>query len=356
MMATSRHLSHVRIVGAGLIGSSIGLALRLQNVSVTMVDSNPSSQALAQDLMGEQDLSTPIDLVVVATPPAELATVLLNEFYQNPDVTFIDVASVKNKVLLEIEASELPKGLFMATHPMAGREVGGAKSARADLFQGRIWSYDPIGANERAIEQGLALIELCGASAYEIASKEHDEAVALVSHLPQLISSLLAGQLDGRVGDRALDLAGAGLRDTTRIAASSPELWSDILSSNSSALKPLLESLTKELQGLIERLDDGAFLAQFIEKGNRGRAAIPGKHGGAARSYSYLAVVIDDKPGQLAALFDECALAGVNVEDLTIEHSPEQSTGLITLALSALDAEKLSSHLQAAQWKVHTPQ
>lgn len=356
MRATNRHLSHVRIVGAGLIGSSIGLALRAQDISVTMVDSNPSSQALAQDLMGDQDLSKEINLVVLATPPAELASVLLNEFHQNPNATFIDVASVKNKVLLEIEASELPRELFMATHPMAGREVGGAKSARADLFQGRIWSYDPIGAGQRAIEQGLALIELCGASAYEIASRDHDQAVALVSHLPQLIASILAGQLDGRAGERALDLAGAGLRDTTRIAASSPELWSDILSSNSAALKPLLESLAQDLKELIERLEDEPFLTQFIEKGNRGRAAIPGKHGGAARSYSYLAVVIDDKPGQLAALFDECALAGVNVEDLTIEHSPEQSTGLITLALSAVDAEKLSIHLQAAQWKVHTPQ
>jgi prephenate dehydrogenase len=92
-----------------------------------------------------------------------------------------------------------------------------------------------------------------------------------------------------------------------------------------------------------------------MEGGNRGRAMIPGKHGSSSRDYTYLPVVIEDKPGQLAALFEECAKANVNVEDLTIEHSPEQFTGLITLALSSDDAEKLFLHLENAGWKVHSP-
>jgi prephenate dehydrogenase len=82
---------------------------------------------------------------------------------------------------------------------------------------------------------------------------------------------------------------------------------------------------------------------------------IPGKHGGVARNYTYLPVVIEDKPGQLAALFDECARAKVNVEDLAIEHSPEQYTGLITLALSQSDAEKLHRHLLEQGWSAHSP-
>lgn len=82
---------------------------------------------------------------------------------------------------------------------------------------------------------------------------------------------------------------------------------------------------------------------------------IPGKHGGVARKYTYLPVVIEDKPGQLAALFDECAEAQVNVEDLSIEHSPEQYTGLITLALSQNDAEKLYRHLLKEGWSAHSP-
>ena len=96
-------------------------------------------------------------------------------------------------------------------------------------------------------------------------------------------------------------------------------------------------------------------VAEVIAAGQRGRDLIPGKHGGQQRSYTYLPIVIEDKPGQLAALFDECAAAQVNVEDLSIEHSPEQYTGLITLALSQSDAAKLYEHLLEQGWRAHAP-
>jgi prephenate dehydrogenase len=165
---------------------------------------------------------------------------------------------------------------------------------------------------------------------------------------------LLAGQLIS--GERsALELSGAGLRDTTRIAASSVALWDEILGANSAEIVPLLISLQSDLAALVEALNSGASVSRFIEKGNQGRSLIPGKHGGAAREYTYLPVVIDDKPGQLAALVSECAIANVNIEDLTIEHSPGQFTGLITLALSKNDAQALSDHLIGSGWNVHAP-
>jgi prephenate dehydrogenase len=178
--------------------------------------------------------------------------------------------------------------------------------------------------------------------------------VALISHLPQILSSALASRLEG-APSHWLDLAGSGLRDTTRIAASKPGLWREIICANSKSLAPLLEDVIRDLQQLHDNLGDTRAVENFIIAGNNGRAAIPGKHGGVARNYTYLPVVIEDKPGQLAALFEECARAQVNVEDLSIEHSPEQFTGLITLALSALDAQKLYTHLLAAGWSAHTP-
>jgi len=187
-----------------------------------------------------------------------------------------------------------------------------------------------------------------------MSAQRHDRAVALVSHLPQVTASLLAAQLLN-VETELLDLAGAGLRDTTRIAASSPALWDEILSSNSSELLPLLINLQSDLGTFIARLSTSASVSDLIERGNQGRSKIPGKHGGAAREYALLPVVIEDKPGQLAALFDECASAKVNVEDLTIEHSPGQFTGLITLALSAKDAQTLQAHLTNSGWSVHAP-
>jgi prephenate dehydrogenase len=104
---------------------------------------------------------------------------------------------------------------------------------------------------------------------------------------------------------------------------------------------------------MIDSLDEPSKIAQFIIDGQKGKALIPGKHGGKAREYSYLPIVIDDKPGQLGAIFNECAAMDVNVEDLIIEHSPGQLSALITLALSHSDAEKLSSHLSSIGWNVH---
>jgi prephenate dehydrogenase len=348
------NLAHVRIVGSGLIGSSIGLALRTHGIEVTMIDSDQRSQAIAQDLMGMVPSTKEVDLVVIATPLSQYEVVIESEYQRNLNSSFIDIGSVKVKAKVEALASIGDLSTFLPSHPMAGREVGGAESARADLFEDRIWVYDSAGVNEKTTQLGLELISLCGATALEMESAAHDQAVALISHLPQAISSLLAAQLQGAPSS-TMELAGAGLRDTTRIAASSPALWREILTSNSAALKPLLAQFASDLQVLIEGLDEPEVVHELMAAGNRGRAAIPGKHGGSARSYTYLPVVIEDKPGQLAALFDEAAAASVNVEDLTIEHSPEQFTGLITLALSADDAATLHQHLRDKGWRVHAP-
>jgi len=348
----------VRIVGSGLIGTSIGLALVAHGVEVDMRDIDPRAQLLARDLVKSQDLKEP-ELTIFALPSSHLSEVLNGEYSINPGSKFIDIGSVKTKPLLDVSRSEIPAGNFMATHPMAGREVGGAESARADLFQSRTWVYIPNDLDGNPVDPelltyGLWLIKALGAVPVAMQAAEHDRAVALISHLPQAVASLLAGQLIS--GDRAaLELSGAGLRDTTRIAASDPALWDEILASNSAEIAPLLISLQSDLTALIEALKSNASVSSFIEKGNQGRSLIPGKHGGVAREYTYLPVVIEDKPGQLAALVSECAKVNVNIEDLTIEHSPGQFTGLITLALSKSDANVLSAHLIGSGWNVHAP-
>ena len=346
-------LSHVRIVGSGLIGTSIGLGLALKGVGVTMKDSDSRAQGLAEDLI-KSPTDLPVDLVIFATPIGALKSVIEGEIEANPKAAFIDIGSVKSKVKVEVSTSSLPSSRFLPTHPMAGREVGGAESARADLFQGRPWIVDAQGVDGDVLEKASELIELLGGHKIDLDSSEHDKAVALVSHLPQLVSSLLAKQLTGGE-ERWLDLAGAGLRDTTRIAGSDAKLWREIVTANSQALTPLLMALQSDLAKLIDSLQDENSVAELINEGQKGRARIPGKHGGKAREYSFLPIVIEDKPGQLAALFEECAQASVNVEDLTIEHSPGQFTGLITLALSENDAIKLSGHLKSNGWSVHAP-
>lgn len=347
-------LTHVKIVGSGLIGSSIALALAARNIGVTMVDIDPAAASLAQDLVGVPPQGIDAELVVIASPVSTVSQVIQHEIEQGFNLGFIDISSVKVNPVLEVSALELDIARFLPSHPMAGREVGGAESARADLFQGRPWIIDPSGVAPDLLAAGKELIDICGGHLIEMAIAEHDQAVALVSHLPQIMSSALAATLEGAPA-QWLDLAGSGLRDTTRIAASNPALWREIISANGPALKPLLNRVIGELSDLVEVLDNSEKVDEFIKSGNRGRAMIPGKHGGAARNYTFLPVVIEDKPGQLAALFDECASAQVNVEDLSIEHSPEQFTGLITLALSKSDAQKLYEHLLLKGWRAHSP-
>ena len=345
-------LSRVRIVGSGLIGTSIGLGLVQRGVLVEMVDSAPESQSLANDLVGGVVVSEP-QLVIFALPTSKLSVVIAREIQLNPNSTFMDVGSVKNEVVLQVKTFSGLSKRFLPTHPMAGREIGGAGSARADLFQGRSWILTPSADLEPSSKNlVLELISLLGATAIELSAADHDRAVAKISHLPQIAASLVAKQLTGTPAEW-MELAGQGLRDTTRIAGSDESLWKEIIFSNRTELQELLINLQNDLQAMIASLDDPEKIAQLIAAGRAGKATIPGKHGGVAREYSYLPIVIDDKPGQLGAIFNECAAMDVNVEDLNIEHSPGQLSALITLALSQSDAEKLSSHLSSIGWNVH---
>jgi prephenate dehydrogenase len=317
-----------------------------------MVDSDPDAQALAIDLIGGVAVSAP-EIVVLALPTSKLPLVIESEFKLNPHSTFMDVGSVKNEVLLYVKTITGLSTRFLPTHPMAGREIGGAASARADLFQGRSWILTPDqDCSSGSKELVLELINQLGATPIELSADAHDAAVARISHLPQIAASLVAKQLTGTPAEW-MELSGQGLRDTTRIAGSDENLWKEIIFSNRTEIAELLINLQNDLSKMINSLDDPSKIVELIAAGRDGKAMIPGKHGGKAREYSYLPIVIDDKPGQLAAIFNECAAMQVNVEDLSIEHSPGQLSALITLSLSAVDAEKLSNHLTSIGWNVH---
>ena len=345
-------LSKVRIVGSGLIGTSIALGLVQQGIDVEMIDSDPSAQGLARDLTGGVIVVDP-DLVIFALPTSLLSQVIQEEIKLNPQSTFMDVGSVKNEVVLQIKTFAGLSVRFLPTHPMAGREIAGASSARGDLFQGRSWILTPeADCAPESKELVLDLINRLGATPIELSALEHDAAVAKISHLPQIAASLVAKQLIGTPAEW-MELAGQGLRDTTRIAGSDEKLWKEIIYSNRAEISELLISLQNDLTQMIAALDEPAKIEALIAAGREGKSVIPGKHGGKAREYSYLPIVIDDKPGQLGAIFNECAAMQVNVEDLNIEHSPGQLSALITLSLSAQDAEKLSAHLTSIGWNVH---
>lgn len=343
-----------RVIGAGLIGTSIALRLKELGWEVKVADSNPVSESLARDLLGSLSKPSNIEVVVIATPPNEVIDSLIKEFKSNPQAIFIDVASVKTNTQLEVDRYSELSVRFVGTHPIAGREVTGAQGARSDLFDGRAWILTPSPSVPESIVGDVeSLITSIGATPYRMTPREHDRLFANISHLPQILSTALAGAISGVSGE--IELAGQGLRDMLRISGSNAALWSEILVLNRAeviASLSKLQSLLKELESSIAASDKDSIIKHF-EVGNRVQAKVSSKHGGSPRQYSYLSVVIDDRPGQLASLFNECAKVEANIEDLSLEHSPKQETGLIRLALSESDANNLLAHLLSRGWRVH---
>jgi prephenate dehydrogenase len=356
-MSAARVRGQVRIVGAGLLGASIGLALRERGVDVVLSDTSRANLRLAVDYgagrPGAQGDSP--TLVVVAVPPDLVAEVVAAELVANQTALVIDVASVKAGILEELTEAGADTTRYLGSHPMSGRERGGAISARADLFLGRPWVITPTAQNTdgqyRTVED-LA-IDL-GSTPIRMTADEHDRGVALVSHLPQLVSSLLAARLRDAT-DSAVGLAGQGLRDTTRIAGSNPELWVQILGANAEPVARLLRDYRDDLDAVISALDAPAApgaprrIAETLAAGNQGVARIPGKHGRDDR-FTALVVKVDDQPGQLARLLTEIGEEGVNLEDFRLEHSPGAQVGFAEINVLPDVAHQLAAALEARGW------
>ena len=354
-----RLVGPVRIVGAGLLGASIGLALRAKGVDVILADTSPATVTLAVDYgagrRAKTDDAPP--LIVVCVPPDVTASTVAAELVAFPEALVTDVASVKLGVLDELRTLGADLSRYIGSHPMAGRERGGAVSARADIFVGRPWviaGHDAISYRAAALVEDLALD--VGALPIEMEAGEHDRSVALVSHVPQIVASLLAARL-APASDIAVGLAGQGLRDSTRIASSAPELWVQILAANADAVSGILRDYRDDLDGVIGALEaidaPGArkALAQALASGNIGVARIPGKHG-QAKHFSHLVVMIDDKPGELARLLTEIGELGVNMEDLRLEHSPKAQIGLAEISILPETELRLETELRARGWKI----
>ena len=355
----SRLSGTVRVVGAGLLGSSIGHALRAKGLDVVLSDASPAQLRLAIDY-GAGRVARPDDapaLIVVAVPPDVTADVIEKELRDFPAAVVTDVASVKLEPLRELERRGLDLTRYIGSHPLAGRERGGAISARADLFVGRPWVVcrdEETRAADLSLVEALAL-EL-GATPLEMTPEEHDRSVALTSHVPQVVASLLAARL-ADADEGALRLTGQGLRDTTRIAASAPELWVQILGANAGPVVEILEAFADDLREVAGSLREpdaaGArrTLADAIRHGNDGVERLPGKHG-QNRRFESLVVMVDDTAGQLGRLFGELGELGVNVEDLRLEHSPGAQFGLAEISVEPAALRGAIEGLEERGWRI----
>jgi prephenate dehydrogenase len=356
----------VIIMGTGLIGTSVALAMRELGSTVWLTDRDPAAARLAADLgagtLLPEDGNDRADVAVIAVPPAAVAATLAAAQARGLAAAYTDVASVK---LLPITgARELGCDLtsYVPGHPLAGREKHGPAAARADLFLGRTWALCPLPeTSSRAIQAVTQLVRTCGAVPVSTEPAAHDRWVALISHAPHVVAAAMAARLEQAPGE-ALDLAGQGLRDVTRIAAGDTALWTQILSANAAPVAEVLAAVAADLAEAARALADGAneganegadpqeALAALLNRGQAGVARIPGKHGGTDREFAVVQVVIPDQPGELARLFQATGAAGVNIEDVRIEHSPGLPVGVAELSVRPAEADVLLKALEAGGW------
>ncbi len=352
----------VLVIGTGLIGTSIALALRRAGVVVLLEDLDKEQAEIAAR-MGAGVLATADAdpaVVVVAVPPRHAAAVIARASGEFPRATITDVTSVKSKVLADARALGADPSRLIGGHPMAGREVSGAASARADLLDDRLWILTPtdVTAPEHA-RAGYRLATTCGSYPVEMTAPEHDRAVALVSHAPQLLSTVLAAQLVN--ADPAhVKVAGQGLRDMTRIAGSDSSLWTDILSVNAEPVAAVLDGVIADLQRVSQALRAVAggeqssldVVTEELKRGAVGRGRIPGKHGAEPSAYAVIAVMLVDRPGELARLFTAVGETTVNLEDIRIEHVLGRQSGLVELSVHPDSVEALAAALRSRNFDV----
>jgi prephenate dehydrogenase len=356
----------VVVVGTGLIGTSAALALRRAGADVWLSDADPAVATLAAELgaghvlPGDGVPGGPADVAVIAVPPASVAPVLAAAQRAGLARSYTDVASIKAQPLAQARDAGCDIARYVPSHPLAGRERSGPAAARADLFLGRTWALCPAPESAPdAVAAVTALAVACGAEPVVTDAATHDRWVALISHAPHVVAAALAAQLAApSVPAGALELAGQGLRDTTRIAVGDTALWRQILTGNAGPVAEVLTAVARDLTQAAEDLTESSNpashkeLTSLLDQGREGVARIPGKHGGPARAFAGVQVVISDRPGELARLFGAAAAAGINIEDVGIEHSPGAPLGVAELSVRPEAAGPLITALADAGWPV----
>jgi prephenate dehydrogenase len=370
-------IERISILGTGLIGGSLGLAWAERRPECTLIGYDRPEVLETAEERGAIDrkAADPItavagaDLVVLATPLSSILSLLDSIGDHLDDGTFVtDVGSVKQPVL-DQAADVLPDHVqFLGGHPMAGAEQAGIEHADALLFENAVYALClPDGTDEQALDGPLApvvdLIDATGARPLRLNADQHDRLVAAVSHLPQLLAVALVNTVaDADEADDAqnlaLELAGGGFRDMTRIAASPFDVWRDILVGNEGRIHDALSQFRRSLRTLRNRLieNDLDGLEAAFTDAREARDAVPGDAKGFLSPLADVYVRAPDEPGVIHDLTGHLVDADLNVKDIELQKIREGTGGTFRLAFeSGPDADAAVEALQAADYKAWRP-
>jgi len=337
------------IVGIGLIGGSLGLALRANGWHVSGIDLSETTleRALATGVIDAVGDDLDASLVIVATPAravvAQANVILAAE--RNPEVLVTDVAGVKAAICGSIDDPR-----FVGGHPMAGSEQVGIDGARADLFVGATWVLTP---GERTSPDAYArlvgIVRSLGAQSLALPAEDHDRLVALISHVPHLVAASLMNEAAAAAANDAalLQLAAGGFRDMTRVAAGSPGIWPDVCVENRTAIIEGLDDLQERIRLVRDAIagGDSDALHEILESASRARRALPGRTTDPGQ-LAQVRVPVPDRPGVIAEVAATASDLGVSVVDVEIAHSVEGDRGVLIVIVATGEASRYASALR----------
>jgi len=333
----------VALLGTGLLGGSIGLALTDAGFEVAYgFDRDPGrtlaavqAGACRQAAFSIAEAVCDVDVVFVATPVSAIAeTVLEAAQYVRPGTLLTDVGSVKASVVQAVQERIPSHAFFVGGHPMAGSEQVGIDAATSCLFRDAVWVVTPTASsNSDAVMRLYWLVNQMGASVLSLDPQAHDESVSIVSHLAHVAAaSLLSVMAERSAGTPPLfRMAASGFRDMTRIAAGSPAVWVDILYENAAAVQDALKVYIEELERFREHLDDRVVLWDLLERARETRSSLPSLL--PAQDLYMVVVGVADQAGVLADVTTAVGERGINVVDMELRHSPEGGGGLLVLTV-----------------------
>jgi len=337
------------IIGTGLVGGSIGLALRELGWFVSGEDQNAeyASDAVSVGAIDAIGLDAAADITFVAVPVNAVAAQVERALVRTTGVV-TDVGSVKASV-----ANTISDSRFVPGHPMAGSEQDGVKGARADLFRGATWVLTPGDRTaEHAYVQVGAVVRELGAEVITLDASQHDSVVAVVSHVPHLVASALMNLADSAQAEHqiVLRLAAGGFRDMTRIAAGHPGMWLDICDANSGAITEILNQLIEslvEVRDMVGEKDRDAIEAHLVNA----RAARVNLPSGmpAGLELAEVRVTIPDRAGELARL--TTLAPEINIYDFEIAHSAEGHRGVGIMVVALETVESFVAQLREAGYR-----
>jgi prephenate dehydrogenase len=344
------------LVGTGLIGGSIGLALGKAGYDVVGFDRDAerAGAALAAGAVGSvasslADAVHGADLTVIAVPVGQVAEMVIAALDAGASLV-TDVGSVKAPVVTEVEHArpELAEH-FVGGHPMAGSEQEGLAGADADLFVGATWVLTPTGRTDpQAFASVRAVVASLGAEAIAVAPELHDTLVAVVSHVPQLAASTLMNVASARGDEHSilLRLAAGGFRDMTRIASSHPAIWPDICLANRDAIVSALDGYLDELTR-VRAIVAGGERTELLELLETARVARRNLPVGLPLDEALfeLRIPVPDREGVIAEVATLAATFGVNIRDFEIAHSLEGRSGVLVLVVGARGTDAFEAAL-----------